>query len=191
MTLEEWADLPEDEDGEIVDGVLVEDEMGSFLHDGVVAWIIALLVTWGRPRGARIAASEAKYGVARGRGRKPDVSVYLKGDRRPPPRGLIRVPPSIMVEVVTPTPRDQRRDRVDKLREYAAFGVRFYWLVDPEARTFDILELLPGEGHYAHRVAASTGTVAQVPGCDALTIDLDDLWREVDQILADESADPH
>ena len=182
MTLAEWAALDEDAEGELVDGVLVEEEMGSFVHDGVVAWIIGLFHVWARTSGARVAASEVKYGVAARRGRRPDVTVYLASAPKPPARGLIRVPPSIAVEVLTPTPRDQRRARVEKLREYAAFGVRFYWLVDPELRSLEILELGP-DGQYIHRVAATVGSIDPVPGCAELVIDLDALWREVDAIL--------
>jgi hypothetical protein len=43
MTLEEWADLDEDVDGELVDGVLQEEETPSFLHEIIVTWLIAAL----------------------------------------------------------------------------------------------------------------------------------------------------
>lgn len=72
-----------------------------------------------------------------------------------------------------------RRDRIEKAAEYAAFGVRFYWLVDPNARTFEIFELQPG-GHYLRVVAVSGGAV-DVPGCEGLRLDVDALWSKLDR----------
>ena len=93
--------------------------------------------------------------------------------------------PDIMVEVVSPDPRDRRRDRIEKLHEYATFGVRWYWLVDPEARSLEILRL--GEdGLYIHALDAAEGTI-DVAGCEGLTLDLDALWRELDEDIEPES----
>ena len=53
--------------------------------------------------------------------------------------GLVRGPPDLVVEVVSPSSR--RYDRVTKLRWYAQLGVPEYWIVDPEARTIERLVL--------------------------------------------------
>jgi Uma2 family endonuclease len=183
MSVAQWGDLPEDAEGELVGGLLVEEEMGSLVHEQVVAWLIVMLGNWGFPRGARVLASDARFALARDRGRKADASVYLPGSAAPERRGAITVPPSIMIEVVTPTPRDVRRDRVEKLAEYETFGVRWYWLVDPELRTFQVFEL-GADGRYVHALSASGGTI-EIPGCTGLELDLDGLWRIVDDANED------
>jgi Uma2 family endonuclease len=177
LSLEAWAAMDEDEPGELVDGQLVEEEVPEFDHESIVAWLVVMLGGWLLPRGGFVFASEAKFAVAPKCGRKPDVSVFLPGGAVPPRRGVGRVPPDIMVEVISRRPRDVRRDRIDKALDYAAFGVRYYWMIHPAARTLEIYELQPAGG-YLRLVAVAGGTI-DVPGCPELRLDLDALWASV------------
>jgi Uma2 family endonuclease len=179
MSLDEWASLPEDEPGELVDGRLVEEEVADYDHEGVVAWLIYTLWGWIEPRGGWAFGSESKLALRPGLGRKPDVSVFFPG-RAVPRRGPGRAPPDIVVEVISSTARDARRDRLEKPENYAAFGVRFYWLIDPDDRTFEIFELQPG-ARYLRVLGGSEGTI-DVPGCDGLRLDLDALWAKIDRL---------
>ncbi len=181
MSLAEWADLPEDEPGELVDGRLVEDEVSDAPHEVVVSWLMLLLGMWLRERNGRVLGSDTKFAVGPRRGRKPDISVYFSRDRKLPRRGALQVPPDVVVEVVSPTPRDGRRDRVEKVGEYAAFRARWYWIVDPRLRTVEILGL-GDDGHYSIAASASQGVLA-VPGCAGLDLDIDALWRELDESI--------
>src|SRR5262249_45736024 len=128
MTVEEWAALPEDDEGELVNGLLVEEEMADPQHEIATAWCGSTLRLWVRPLGGHVLGSELRLALGEGHGRKADVAVFMPGRKGLLRRGPVRVPPDICVEVVSPSPRDQRRDRVAKLDEYAAFGVRYYWL---------------------------------------------------------------
>jgi len=181
FSLESWAALPEDDQGELVNGVLIEEEMASSMHECAVTWLTIEIGIWGRARGIVLLGSGGKYAVSPTQGRMPDLAVYLPDAPKPPRTGLIRIPPSVAVEVVSPTPRDARRDRVEKLIEYAGFGVRWYWLVDPQTRTFEINEL-GSDGRYVHAVAVTGGRIEFVPGCDGLALDVDALWRELDAL---------
>lgn len=181
LTLEQWADLDEDVEGELVDGLLVEEEMPSALHEAIAACLLRLLGQWIHPRGGVAFGAELKLAVSPRRGRKADLSAYLPG--RPLPArsaGATRRPPSLLAEIVSPGPRDVRRDVVDKKKEYASFGVTYYWLVDPQARTFEVFELGP-DGRYTVALSAADGAHA-VPGCEGLVLDLDEVWAAGDRL---------
>jgi len=183
LTVEAWAALDEDTEGELVDGHLVEEESASWAHELVVSWLIRILGTWIIPRGGFVLGSETKLVISPGRGRKPDALVFF--GTRPLPAvstSLTRLPPDIVIEVITATPRDQRRDRIEKKTDYAKLGVGQYWLVDPEARTFEVLDR-NAEGRFVEVLAAAEGT-HHVPGCDGLHLELDALWAELDRWAA-------
>lgn len=181
MTLQEWADLPDDERGELVDGRLEEEEVPSVPHEEVVAWLVFLFYGWFAPRGGWVFGSEAKYAVRKKTGRKPDVAVYLPG-RRPEGANLARNAPDIVVEVITPRARDRRRDRIEKAADYAAFGVKVYVLIDPETRSLEAFELVKGK--WAATVSQTKGKVT-LPLCKGLVLDLDALWKRIDLLQAD------
>lgn len=175
MTIEQWAALPAGEPGELVDGILVEEEDVGALHETIVGFLAYVFRAWLGSRG-RVLTSDAKFAVSGERGRKPDLTVYLTRAALPA-RSVIRTPPDVAIEIVSPTPKDRRRDRFEKLLEYAAFGVRWYWLVDPEVRTVEILERT-AKGTYEIVLSAADGRV-DVPGCEGLVLDLDALWSEL------------
>jgi Uma2 family endonuclease len=180
MTLEEWAALPDDEEGELVDGRLVEEEQVTVLHSVVATWLSYTLEGWAQQHGAFVGGDNTKIKVAPRRGRKPDLWVYLAERTRPRiDAPLVTALPSIVVEIVSKERNDARRDRIDKMGDYARAGIPWYWLVDPQLRTFEIFEL-GKDGRCAIAAGASEGRIATIPGCEGLVLDLDALWRRGD-----------
>ena len=185
MTLAEWADLDEDVEGELVDGALEEEEMPTLLHELAVAWLIRTLGVWVRRRRGYVAGSETKVAVGPRRGRKPDVVVFLHGTLPSVDEALVRTAPHLVIEVVSPRPRDTRRDRIDKLSDYARAGIRYYWILDPQLRVLEIFELAAA-GCYQVALSAARGRL-RIPGCPELALNLDGLWAELDEATLDET----
>lgn len=87
---------------------------------------------------------------------EPDVFVVRLADLG---EKRATVPPLLAVEVVSPSSR--RLDRGSKRLAYEEFGVPAYWIVDPEARSIQVLELQ--DGAYVER--------ALLTGDDELTVE--------------------
>lgn len=58
------------------------------------------------------------------------------------PLGVLIVPPAVVIESISPS--HESHDRVEKFREYAAFGVTNYWIVDAYRKAFDGWTLVDG-----------------------------------------------
>lgn len=82
----------------------------------------------------------------------PEKAAGLKPDQ-------LRCPaPDLVVEVLSPG--TEKNDRGIKFRDYAAHGVREYWLVDPEAEVIEQYELA-GEA-YTLRLKSGSGNVTSL-----------------------------
>lgn len=178
MSLGEWADLDEDVEGELVDGVLEEEEVPTYWHETIVVRLIVALHEWALRRGANVVGSEAKIAVGPRRGRKPDITVHLPPRLPSAGEALVRTTPHLVVEVSSPRLRDIRRDRIEKHSDYARAGIAYYWIVDPQLRSFEVFKL-DRSRRYTAVLLAGDGKV-RVPGCSGLVLDLDALWREVE-----------
>jgi Uma2 family endonuclease len=103
---------------------------------------------------------------------QPDL-VYLDPDRLSAvsARG-IEGPPTLVVEILSPT--TTVIDRSTKLQLYARYGVPYYWIVDPEARTIEAYTLAAGGCQLAAR--ASGRAPVSLPPFPDLALVPDSLW---------------
>ncbi|GAA1448267.1 Uma2 family endonuclease [Nocardiopsis tropica] len=91
--------------------------------------------------------------------RIPDLAVF---DHEPPEEGYFDIPPVLAVEIVSP--ESVLRDNHTKRHEYAAFGIRSYWIVNALADKVGLVELRLEDGVYQE--------AAQVHGEDVFETDL-------------------
>jgi Uma2 family endonuclease len=78
----------------------------------------------------------------------------------------------LVVEILSPS--SIRRDRYEKLEQYARFGVKEYWIVDPASHAFEIL-VLEDKRLVVHAIAAESGRV-ESKLLTGLTIDLTEVF---------------
>ena len=135
------ADLKElPDDGrrwEIVEGALVEMTGPTTLHGRVVVNLARLLLPIMDALGAEFFVAPQDVLLPDGSVVEPDLLAILPDGLAWPSLRGIEGPPDLVVEVVSPSSR--QHFTVTKRALYGRTGVREYWLVDPEARSVDVL----------------------------------------------------
>lgn len=128
ISVEEYLAKSYRPDRELIDGQLVERNLGEYDHSNLQS----ALVTWFRVRSRewRIrAVVEQRVQVKPNRFRIPDVSVI---SRDQPVEPIFRHPPLLCIEVLSR--EDTLRSVEDRVDDYLAFGVPNIWILDPEKR---------------------------------------------------------
>jgi Uma2 family endonuclease len=69
---------------------------------------------------------------------EPDM-IFVLNEHKEIITDWVRGAPDLVIEILSPT--TAARDRGVKLRAYARFGVREYWIVDPEESAIEIYRL--------------------------------------------------
>ncbi len=113
-------------DREYIDGMLLERNVGEWSHSRLQMILSSFLKTKENALGILVTI-EQRVQVKPNRFRVPDILV-LTGS--PPSGGIVREPPFLCVEILSPSDRMQEmQGRVD---DYLAFGVPYVWVIQPE-----------------------------------------------------------
>ena len=93
--------------------------------------------------------------------------LQIIGDRN------IQGAPDLVIEVLSPS--TEGRDRGIKLEQYLKYGVREYWIIDPENKTCEVLRA--GDTTFeTHRVYPE-GTVATSPILEGILVEVERLFE--------------
>jgi Uma2 family endonuclease len=152
---------------EIIEGELYEMPAPSWAHATVIANLISALIPlvvkldglW------RTAPLDVFFQGADPV--QPDIIVLLPESQALRTERGVEGPPDILIEVLSPSNRGH--DLLTKRALYARAGVREYWLVDPEARTIEILALDRDAFHLAVAVAGDETPVSPLLGTLPIT----------------------
>jgi Uma2 family endonuclease len=129
---------------EVIDGEIVRMPPPKNRHGDVVEALFLLLMRQIDPAKVRVRVSQFGLIIRTDplEVRVPDLAMFHKEnvvDRE----GYIHSAPESVVEVLSPA--NTRLEREDKLRDYQDLGVPEVWVLSPEARTFEILQLQDGK----------------------------------------------
>lgn len=83
-----------------------------------------------------------------------------------PDSAFIATPPDWVCEILSPS--TARVDRAEKLPLYGRFQVAYAWLIDPVARTLEVLEL--SGGRWTIRATHGPDETVPIPPFDAVVL---------------------
>jgi Uma2 family endonuclease len=143
LTYEDYCLLPDDgKRYEIIEGELYVTPSPVSAHQRAVTNLTYYLVEFTKRLGrgqifvAPFDVVFSQYDVV-----EPDL-IYISSERASVlTEKNVQGAPDLVIEVLSES--TERRDRTTKLKLYARYGVREYWLIDPAARTAEIHRMAP------------------------------------------------
>ncbi|MBT9583827.1 Uma2 family endonuclease [bacterium] len=175
-TYADYCKLPEDgKRYEVIDGVLYMSPSPKSIHQALSKYLEFLL--FGLEQAGHGWVFNAPFDVIMPGATpvQPDLIFVGAHQRQIMGPDNIQGVPMLLVEILSPG--SGRLDRVTKLNKYAQCGVPHYWILDPKARTLEVLKL---EGDsYRLLSALESGTTFVHPDLFHLKLDVAELFAQV------------
>lgn len=168
------AEMPEtNQPHELWDGELIMAPSPFFNHQKIVLRLYRQLDDWVTAGNlGEVIASPIDMVLAPHRVVQPDVA-YISRERLGIIDNVIKGAADLAAEVISPGCR--QRDRIEKKNLYEQFGVKEYWLVDPDAHTIEILGL--AESKYTLTMRCGPGQHASSRLLPGFRIAVDELFH--------------
>lgn len=142
---------------EFINGAVVEHMPTKLQHALVILRVMRLVSAFIQTRQLGVVVAEQALVATTRNDYAPDICFWtaeqaaaFRGDQ------TVYPVPSFVCEVLSPTTASQ--DRGVKFEDYAAHGVREYWIIDPDAKTIE--QYLLNDGRYELACKVNNGTIA-------------------------------
>jgi Uma2 family endonuclease len=172
-TFAEYCALPDDgQRYEVLDGELVVVPSPNRRHQSILVDLVLRLRPWlDAHGGGALLIAPLDVRLDERTVCQPDLLVIAAADLARHPEGYVDGPPLLVCEILSRSTRG--RDLIRKRSLYARFGVPWYWIVDPDGRSIEELQL-DGDAYATVRraVAPERFEPALFPG---LAIALDEI----------------
>ena len=175
-TYEDYLNTPEGERYELLDGELVRHLSPPLVHQRTLMDLAAPIYTFVeqhvlgdvfmRPFDV-VLWEDGEADVV-----EPDILFISTERQHILTEANVQGAPDLVVEVLSPS--TEGRDKGYKRELYARHGVGEYWLVDPDARSIEVLRL--GATGYETAGTYEPGQTLTSPTLDGLTIDVDEVF---------------
>lgn len=176
VTYEEWLNMPVVEDAieEVVNGEVRTLPPNKWKHALIVQNLARALDR--QVNEHEVLVLTTQFGlIIRQRpltSRVPDLAMFVKKDVVEHD-GYIHSAPELVVEVLSPA--NTRAERAEKLRDYETLGIPEVWVLSPEARTFEVLQLLDGKLRTVQVLTQGQLSTKRFPG---VTVEVSSIWPE-------------
>ena len=174
FTHRDYLLLPEQDRRELIEGDFYVVPSPSFRHQSIVANLGVVL--WDFVRRNRLGVvlwAPMDVALSEVNVVQPDI-LFISNERRHIiTENNISGAPDLAIEILSPG--TAQRDRELKLSLYSRFGVREYWIVDPDERSVQAMGLGP-EGY--NTIRTHTSGMVSSPLLPGLDIPLDEIFAE-------------
>lgn len=151
--------IQEDKKMEFINGEIIFQSPSKLRHTNAVGLLLILLKTFVTKNDLGFVGSEKMLISLTRNDYEPDICFFDKSKSRDFKSDQMQFPaPDFVVEVLSPS--TEKYDRETKFQDYAAHGIREYWIIDPE---HEIIEqyILQNE-EYELLLKAKDGTIQSV-----------------------------
>ncbi|SEF95635.1 Endonuclease, Uma2 family (restriction endonuclease fold) [Bryocella elongata] len=164
VTVEEYLHTVYSPDVDYVDGRLEDRNVGEFDHSSIQSILIVIFGTHQKDWGVKV-LPELRTQTNEARYRVPDLLIIPTGIPR---EQIIRTPPLLCIEILSPEDRWSRLER--KIQDFFTMGVPVVWVFDPEQRVVTVLERSGTRRELRDGVLGLEGTPVAVPVVEVFAV---------------------